>query len=248
MANLTTDELVAIVLVIVVGVVVFLEWRFLRSRREAKIQAAIEQDDAFNSIATARAIAQSLRDQGRDVLAGETLIHQAEGAYERKQFKEALEFTDKARTVLKSSKVSGDLIYCPAPKDSGKIDPAEECVPVLDAAKKLPQNYLEAKFIIETTADRLKQRNPEEVKEVRVLVENAQRMFDQENYSESLRYAMKARRILDEGSPTPAPKSKAATERIAGITELPSKKCPSCSASVSGDDAFCRKCGTRVSV
>jgi hypothetical protein len=113
----------------------------------------------------------------------------------------------------------------------------------------VPANQDRGKFIIDTTADMLEGKNADETKEARILVDNARRMFEQENFSESLRYAMKARRLLDSEKETtiPASKNREATERIAKVVELPAeKKCPSCSSQISSDDLFCRKCGAKV--
>ncbi len=241
--ELTSELLIALALVIVLGVVVFFEWRYLRSKREGKMEAALIQDEAYNSITTAKAIAESLRNQGRDVKDADLLILQAESAYSRRGYRDASELADKAKNALKFSKPSEDLVPCAAPTKKEDAPLEEECVPVLQSAKKLPPNYLESKFVLECVKSKAEGSSSPHIEEIRQNLAAAQERFDKEDYGGALKYGMRAKRLL-EGESTEKVEKAAPVPPVTTTVKL-EHGCTKCGAGSREDDLFCPECGAR---
>lgn len=265
----TIEIVVAILLVLILGVVIFFEWRYLRSRREAKVDAGLIQDDAYNAIATAKSISESLRNQGRDVKESEALIRQAEDAYSRRNYLDACNIAGRAKSTLKFSKPTDDILYCAAPTSKEEAVADEECVPVLQAVKKLPTNYLESKFLLESTKQRAEGAGSPDIDEINEDLCIAQSHFDRKEYDEALKYAMRAKKLLEHGrkentvmitTATPSQETRNVNTCQKCSTELGESDifcpgcgsrqgravCSSCSSEAQEGDKFCRKCGTKI--
>ncbi|MBI0583381.1 MAG: zinc ribbon domain-containing protein [Methanomassiliicoccus sp.] len=250
-----TETLILIVVVIISAAVAFLELRFVRDRRRTKIDAAVEKDDAYNAVTTTRAVAMSLRQNGRDTTEGDVLIYQAESAYGRGEFLNATELAGRARKTLMTCKEK-DLMSMPAPSVR-KCEEESTEVPATRISK-MPANYLESKFIIDTVEGMVPQAPDGVREEAETCLARARSCFDGEEYTAALAEALKAKRVLAPAERSrrtapsevirlspPARTESAAEKAPAGGSE-PRMSCPSCHVEVRPDDAFCRKCGTRI--
>jgi len=249
------DNFILIVAVALIIVLVgWLEIRYMKKRRKDQVDVGIIRDDAYNAVATIKAVASSLRDNGREVMEAEMIIYRAESAYESGNYAECKEFADQARSSLLRSKSKNDLADMSEPPAPTTVEKLSTEVPA-NMTKKMPANYLESKFIIET-ADGMVQAAGEEARtEAELLCQEAKGAFEAGDYTAALRSAMRAKRAL-EGS---AGKQKGRAFANAEVLVLPKKKeerpaeeaaaevtkCENCGAAVGPEDGFCFACGKR---
>ena len=97
---LDADQIFLIALLAVLGIVIYLELRFMRSRNKEYIERMMDKDDAYNTIATTKAIASSLKQKGRDVKEADLVIIQADNAYKRNNYVAARDTAKRAREIL----------------------------------------------------------------------------------------------------------------------------------------------------
>jgi hypothetical protein len=171
------------------------------------------------------------------------------------------------------TKPTMDLTALPEPET---VDAVEDERPVeqepVDKTPKLPENFMQAKFMLGTAKESIESarsagRNTSEA--VKALKDAAEQ-FKSEQYGKALSMALKAKKLA-EGLPvtplktqegvqpvtdlsTPAPESVASWKaevaaqggKLEHVSEPETLTCPNCETSVTSDDAFCRKCGTKL--
>lgn len=248
--DIAPEILIMIVALLILASVAWLELRYLRTRRQARMDISLAQDDAYNAIATTKAVSDSLRQQGRDTSEADVLLYQAESAFDRREFTNSKEIADRARTALRSSKVKEPLI-CPV------LEPKTEEIPVeklptdvpSTATKKLPANYLESKFIIDTVRCLMEQAPMELKVSATPYLSEAQQLFDKEDYTGALRCAMRAKRCLEGGPSTTSSRVKSTETKpeatVLSKVEQEGNSCPSCGAGMGEEDQFCFSCGAK---
>ncbi len=248
--DLPSETLILIVAVVVAAAVAFLELRYLRTKKHVKVDQYLEQDDAYNAVTTTRSVAGSLSKMGKDTAEADVLIYQAEAAYDRREFIRCLELVGKAKNALKNCKDKG-LINAPVeePRSADKDGSKEESKAVLaNECKKLPQNYLESKFIIDTVKGLLPDAYAVQREAGQKEIDIAQARFDAGDYSEALKAALRAKRVLCPSAPSKERVPNIPTEVIkaqAAPKGSPSG-CGNCGAMMSPDDDFCPSCGTKA--
>lgn len=266
---------------IALAAIAWLEMRYIKKRR-GDPDEVVEQDHIYNSLATYRAVSSSLGSQGRDTTEADILLFQAEGAYKRGQFTDCKDLTDRAKIALRNAPQKEKVVPASAPKGS-----AEEIIPVevpiepappvtKEAAKpadvpslktrKMPCNYLESKFVIDSTKSMLDVAPEGRREAARCMLDDAQACFEEADYTDALRHAVKAKKLLEgcEDHATammerdePDAKDAIACAGCAAVMSpddvfcfacgAPAlRSCPNCSADLVRGDAFCRKCGTRL--
>ena len=266
--------------IIVLAAIAWFEMRYIK-RRRGDPDEAVEQDHIYNSLATYRAVSSSLGAQGRDTTEADILLFQAEGAYKRGQFTDCKDLTDRAKIALRNAPQKEKLAPASPPKG-----PAEEIVPVeapIDPTpvaretvkpaevpslktRKMPCNYLESKFVIDSTKSMLDGAPEDQRETARCMLDDAQACFEEADYTDALRHAVKAKKLLegceDQAPAGPEREEPDAKDAIAcagcGAVMSPDdafcfacgapalRSCPNCSADLVRGDAFCRKCGTRL--
>ncbi len=264
------------VIMAVSAIIIYFEAKIIRRRRSEREKVTEDRDEAYNILETTKAIASSLRSQGRDVLSAEMLLTQAENALQRHDIQGCKDLSNKAKDILISSKKAEPAGHISKEDASG---PA----PVLQENKeRAPENYLESKFMMETVYD-LVERSPQDLR-MRALAELdlAKLSFSKGEYTEALRSAMRAKRVMDPecdldkkgsavelksssaanaedpsnvvGHNGPLTCSKCGKEAMKGDLFCPAcgsrlapRICGSCGKEMQDDDMFCRKCGIRAS-
>ncbi len=265
------------------SVIAWLELRYIK-RRRIDADVAVDQDHVYNSLATYKAVSDSLRAQGRDTTEADILLFQAEGAYKRGQYMDCEELSGRAKTALRNAPQKEVPAPPPQPEEivheAGSAEapvapltsapmaqndttrPAE--VPSLKT-RKMPCNYLESKFVIESTRSLLDDA-PERKRDVaRCMLDDAEACFEEADYTDALRHAVKAKKLLEGNEEASAaaeddePPTKDTID-CAGCGSAMSeddafcfacgapamRSCPSCSAELIEGDVFCRKCGTKL--
>lgn len=242
---------------IALSVIAWLELRYIKGRR-VDTDVTVEQDHVYNSLATCKAVSDSLRAQGRDTTEADILLFQAEGAYRRGQYLDCEELSGRAKAALRNApqkemlsppsqptevtqegepaEVRIDPPSAPRTMPSEAAAPAE--VPSLKT-KKMPCNYLESKFVIETTRSMLDDAPEQQRDAARRMLDDADACFEEADYTDALRHAAKAKKLLE--------CCEAAAPAVKECDAPPAKDsivCAICGAAMSGDDAFCFACGT----
>jgi hypothetical protein len=266
------ETIILIVAVLIVAAVAYLQLRYIRSKKEVKLEGVLDQDDAYNAVVTTKAVATSLRTAGRDTTEADLLIYQAENAFERREFTNSIELATRAKTALRNSKEK-DLLNCPVPPPDAEKEGAESKEVPAHAVLKMPANYLESKFVIDTVRCMLPDASLEAREEAQRSLDLAQASFDGSDYTEALKQAMKAKRALGPGpkaekarpvaivneTPKPPPTAVPGSCQTCGMklgtddefchacgARQETRICPSCSREASPDDVFCRKCGAKI--
>ncbi len=270
MATLTSQEILAIVLVVVVsaivaGLLLYL-MRRLRERR-AEILNQLDQsprrlsDRAYNRLAMARREASLLSGQGVDVARAQEQVAQSQAAFDNRQFDRAYELAQSAHeslvrlrlgNPLRSTSTSGPAAT-PVTAPSAVTAPASAPVsPPLPAA--VPKNRAESQFQLRLLDEALaRAKSPDGARSVAIEAHGA---FDAGNYTEAFRLALRARRQLGDGvealAPTPgrvagpvsdAPTRGGADPLGAAVAAASAERCAQCGHPTTADDVFCRGCG-----
>ena len=252
MADPGTDQVtVALILFIVaLAIAAFLQTRYLRKRmknrrlRTAKRDADLP-DEAHNAIITTKAILSSLERQGIQSEEASAWLREAQTAYARRNYRVAVEVTGKARDRLLSLKAAqaskGDLAKLEQLSNAG---PDDEMTTKELLQKEIPPNLLQSKFSIEVAGTAVEQGRMagRDVSQATELLEAAKARFDAKDYAAAFSTARQSKRVADGGAFE-------VSVSVPAVTPAPTtsgRACPSCGSSLRSDDAFCRKCGTRV--
>ena len=250
------DLIILAVLGVILAIVVFLELRYFRSKRKARVDNKILLDDAYNSIMTTKAVAEALKSQGKVSKEANLLIIEAEAAFQRGNHLYALESINKAKDLLKNAKEETADPVASIVAKVGSKGVEEKCEVPFQEARKLPKNYLESKFMICSVRDILEQRGAKQKNAgAEENLKQADQMFQKEEYTEALKLALRAKRALDGGADSIGPIESKPIATDSQMERLPpqpkslrepSKNCVRCGASLTDDDVYCRKCGMKV--
>jgi hypothetical protein len=245
---------------IVLVIALFIQFRFLRPKRDDAIEKALDRDDAYNAMTTAQAVSNALRDKGRDTKEADRLLVEAELAYNRGDYLKCTDASKRAKDYLTIAPMAKPDF---APLSEDKPEPSDKPLPEqpkISEVKKLPQNYLESKFMINTAADHI-EKGRSEGKDVTAsvcLLDEARMAFDCKDYDTAFRKSLKAKKVAEETA-EPDPDSivevampvrtveviKPAHEEVA--QEHPgAASCAKCGTEARDDDNFCAKCGTPI--
>jgi len=271
---------VMVVLLILLAIAVFFEVRFIRSRKSKGVDKVLIKEEAFNAIVCTRAVANTLRQRGERSKEADLLLVDAEAAYSRGDYLSAKISADKAREALrhvKTDEASAIFDEAVTSKADEKDTQEEACEVPFVETKKFPKDLLESKFMISSVQDSLQQAKSQG-KDASVAEDHlaqAQDLLGKCQYTDALRFAMKAKRSLEGGDtkerakaskpapetgqePEPKPKTDYCRKcntlvdegdtfcRRCGEKMVKVPRCPGCAAEVGQEDVFCRKCGTQL--
>jgi hypothetical protein len=216
-ADLTTTEIVAVAVIVVLAVVVaglmlFLIRR-LRQRRdkllgELRDRPELVRDRAFNRLAMARAESEILARQGSDVTRARDLIAQAQGLFDLRDFDRAYQVAQQAHEALVHARQVSPLRRETTP---ARAENASETrpVPVVGAASPtpsspisgIPKNRAESQFqlrLLDGDLEGARAVRPRSAtfREATRLRTEAGAAFDRGDFTEAFRLALKGRRTL----------------------------------------------------
>ncbi len=251
----TQDEVIRTVVIIAMVVILMgvlvLELRFLRARRKKRMGTADLPDRAHNAILTTKAIAETLARGGVRSSEADDAIREADAAYRMRNYRVAMELADRAKSLLRAAKqryqAQGDLAKIestPAPA------PVEEVTTKEKLTKELPPNYAQSRFSMNVAGEEVEaaRSRGQDVQAAERHLADAQAAFDAQDYDSALRNAIRARRALEAATPQSAPAAPATVAPPPPSAPAPkARTCTNCGAAVAEDDAFCRKCGTKLS-
>jgi ribosomal protein L40E len=255
---MTSHDLVtaAVILLLVgLGVATFLELKFMRKNLKARrIRAAKRTDDlpdeAHNALLTMRAIATALERGGVRSDEVEGMLHEAQIAHDRRNYRVVMELTSKAKEKLTALKArhsaDGDLAKVATIPAGGEEPTTKERL-----QKDFPPNLTQAKFTLELAESTIAQgrETGRDVAQAEAILVHARTQFDGKDYTAALVSARQAHRsALGEAiawSTAAVPPASAAASGPAPIA-VQAGACASCGTPLAADDLFCRKCGARA--
>jgi hypothetical protein len=240
--------IVAVVLVIgAVAAILWFELKFMhKSMRARRVRAAREieelPDKAHNALLTTRAIAATMERGGVRSDEVDELLREAQMAYRRRNHRVVLDLTSKAKeklTTLKARHAAmGDVAKLEALPSGGTDEPTTKEL----LQRDYPPNLAQAKFTIDLAATSIEQGrgSGRDTAQAEALLGRARARFEAQDFAGALSSARQAQRSSEGGpiaglvfEPTPVQESDGAS-------------CPACGSPVASDDAFCRKCGTKI--
>ncbi len=271
MSSLTSQELLAIVVIVVLGVAVVTLLLFLVKRlkdrrdqllHELRDRPELVQDRAFNRIAMARREAEILGRQGRDVGRARELIAAAQAAFDTRNYNEAYRSAQLAHESLVHSR-SPPLASAhrgpstaPLPSPSAPTAPLPNGTgpwvagPATGPAAAIPRNRAEAQFQLRLldqelgTAREGRPGTPETAEAVAGR-DRARAAFDRGDFTEAFRSALRTRRALGgtvEALP-PSPTFRSPADRPPASSP-PSAAADAAEAAMrAADAARCPECG-----
>jgi len=254
MADPVVDNLpiiVAVILLVLVAVT-FLELRYLKGFMRKRQSREDLPDRAHNALLTSKAIAETLRTSRVATAGAEDVIHEAEAAYRRGDYRVTIELADKAKGMLKTEKARhdkfGDLSRLQRSAASSSDEPTTKEV----LQKEMPPNYMQAKFTISLAEERIAAAREvgRATANAEAFLGSARASFDSKDYEAALKLAVKSRRTADgelvAEAPPPAVGESAPAPRPVEIPRPAHRACSSCGSELLAGDAFCRKCGVKV--
>lgn len=246
----TWKAVAAVVVVIILVVIIYVEFRYLRRRREARFKDRTVGDQAYNAILTVKAIASTLERGGVWSEEADGFIRMAEEARARGEGRAVVQLTDSAKNALMREKQRhremGDIAKLPekAPEPAGLLSDEQTTKERIE--KELPKNYLQAKFMMSATDKAIEEgrRDGRSVDEAVRLRAQAQKSFEEKDYDTSLKQGFAARKAAEEIVIEIKP-----TDRVTAPPLVPTSRarlCKSCGTELRPEDMFCRKCGVKV--
>jgi RNA polymerase subunit RPABC4/transcription elongation factor Spt4 len=253
---------ITIVLVVAMVLLILIEILYLRSRRikkklqkgtplEAKQTKDRLRDEAHNALITGRAIVRTLERSGTPMKSAWELLKEAETAFDRKNFRVCINLVDKAKEMMKSARLArekkGDLTKL----ESTPVTPAgkDEMLTKEYIQKKVPENYMQAKFSLGVARKQLKDRKGEglDTDTAGLVLQDAERAFEDNDYMTALKLAIHCKNMTDVGGSGLATITAAEDEEVIEITEEQLKnRCTGCGEFLTEGDGFCRKCGAKI--
>jgi len=252
MADPVTDQIIIAVVLFAVamGILAFFEIRFLRKRMKGRRKRLGKRDDeladqAHNAVITTKAILSAMDRQGVRSGDASSMLREADMALARHNYRVVIDLTSKTRDRLMSAKAAqatrGDLAKL---EQVATVGGSTDVTTKERIQKEFPPNLLQSKFSIELAGTAIETaRTAGRGTDVATqLLDSAKARFDSQDYDGALRFARQSKRSADgEAIELPPAVAPAGPSMPAG-----DQSCPSCGASIRPDDAFCRKCGTRL--
>jgi predicted RNA-binding Zn-ribbon protein involved in translation (DUF1610 family) len=253
--HLDTFELALIVILgIVLVVALFIQFKYLRPKRDDAIEMALDRDDAYNAMTTTQAVSSTLRERGRDTSEADRMLIESELAYNRGDYLKCSDSAKRAKDYLANAPMAKIEL---GPLTESEPTPSDETLPEqpkISEAKKLPPNYLESKFMMDTARDEI-DRCAAEGKDVSgsiCLLDEAKMAFEGKDYDMALRKSLKAKKGAEASTEPAKEKTPEITPPIKTVKKDIVKDsssvalCANCGIEVRDDDNFCAKCGKPI--
>ncbi len=248
LADDTWKAIAALALVLIMIVVIYIEWRFLRRKRWARQKEVTVKDEAYNAILTTKAIASSLSRSGVRSLEAGRLIRKAEEAKAKGDSKAVMQHTDAAKEILMKEKLRqkkiGDIAKLPAKGESVPATPVDNTMEKFE--KETPKNFMQAKFVIDDAERTIEKgkgegRNMNEAVRLQAM---SQKFFNAKDYDSALKFGLMAKKSAEGEAATASTPSAPVPVPVPPVTGT--KTCASCGTTLKQDDIFCRKCGVKI--
>jgi hypothetical protein len=232
--------------VIIAELIYFIRRRRKRMKLRRGPKGEPLSDKAHNLIQTTESISTSLSNQGIRTAEANSLLAEARRFENMGDHTTAIERAEAAKLALIRAKREQDIGPTAQPVQakpgSGDMKEEEEGEEDLVDLSKLPKNYMQAKFILNSARDLIEKDNIKSG-EAYDFYQKAKGHFDAKDYSKALSLAIKAERLLDSETVGLIGEEEA-EEHEKEVVEV--QACPECDSEISADDAFCRSCGEKL--
>ena len=231
------------ILIALLCLILFLEWKFMRSRFKRKKKDSDLLDRAYNEVRTTENILNMLKRDGIDTSAAQPYITEAKAALSRSDHHSCIEYAEKAKFSLRKARAQADLKpFWDDPSEEGEIGKEEIEKPALDS--KLPENYMQSKFTISLAEDAIRtaSRKGKNISKAKELLQQSIKAFENRDYSTALNLALRSKKCAD------GIEDKGGIVELSVCEESREHKCPNCGESIKINDIFCRKCGAKIEI
>jgi ribosomal protein L40E len=243
------DSIVYIgILSVVLIIVIYFELRIMRKRFKRDYEEDIAEDSTYNHILATKAASEAVARQGRDTSRADALLLKAEVEFKNGDYRKADDTVNAAKDSLAQAREKL-LAMAEAPEAPDEGAQEQESV---HAVKKLPKDYLEAKFMISKAGDEIDsaQKEGRDVVEATKMLEEARTAFAADDYTLALKKSINSQKWIGQKLPdtVPAPAEVSKTivaEKPHYLEQAAEQKCK-CGNVLSPDDNFCRRCGAKV--
>ena len=259
---MTKDEII-LLLLMTMGMAIAAELAYILLRRNLRKKEMFKRksepvetmaERAHNLILTTKSISRTRANQGIDTLEADSILRKANSDESAKDYSSAIERAEAAKLVLLMAKREHSARNPDAPVSTNAdnrpmnqsiYDSEDVPLSVSQTREKkdmdsLPTNYVQAKFMLNTTKDLLDKKGISSG-EAYDFYKKARKFFDQEDYSSALSHAIKADRLMDSETLELIGEEKQEDEE-----EIIIYVCPGCDNEIADDDAFCRECGENL--
>jgi hypothetical protein len=258
--TLDTTSILIIGLFVLLIAVLYFEFKYMRPKRRDDIEAVLTKDQAYNALVSAKAVSKSLKDMGKDTKEAEVLLERAQLNYEQKDYVKSISMAKASKDALLNAKdipLAKKELEAPAPSQPSQEEEVVHEDRTVHEIKKLPQNYMESKFLLSTTQSEIEgAEGKRSVEEAKKLLADAQSSFDSADYTACLSNCMKAKRSLAcaptersaamENAATNVSNAKVVPSPLHDLNERSPGTCSKCGEPLLEGDRFCGKCGTEV--
>ncbi len=265
-----TMTVLLLALATVAMVVVYIMMALMKKSKIKKLKESVDpKEEAYNQIQMLKSMVRIMGDKNYDVSSVESMVEKAQKAYDMENYAECTEIVNNAKRILvrlRNETVVEDNVSPQVAREMEiikKIDEGEQKgelpTPLRELEKDLPENFLQSKFEIKVVERKIVDYEEGEVKEAAVLyLTKAKRAFDNREYTEALRFAIKSNRILETGEipqertiKNVVPKIEPPKHGVVPIVEEEPEKeeelrCQNCGAVVRPEDKFCWNCGAKL--
>ncbi len=246
---MNTEYLIILIIAILIAVpiIAYEAMTIIRKmkKRELSEDTNIE-DRAYNLMKSTESLTNIMKERGYDVSSIESILEEARSEYSNKSYPKVIELCSEARRLIsrlnaenvehsKDQQVSPQVEEEIKKVSEIKVEQKEVLSPTYELKKKFPENYLSAKFsinIVESKVGNVEDQNTKNA--VLQMLEIAKKDFNDQNYTEALKYSVKADKILE---------NEKAPETIEDAEIL---RCPECGSVINENDKFCWNCGAKI--
>ena len=275
MMDPATQSLIEFVLVVIflpivayLLLIIFKKSKMKGARREMNLD-----EDAYNQIQILDSMIKMMNRKGYNTSSVESMLLKAREAYDNENYALCIEIINNAKRILMkidkinevenkvSPTVAEEMKIIKRIEEGEGTSTTEELPPrVKEFERKMPDNFLQSKFEIKVVEGKVLKKEEGEVKQAAILYLNkAKECFENKEYTDALRFAIKSNRILDtneipEGesvipktiSKTVEPSPPLQEEHHEEVIEEEELHCPNCGAVVKIGDKYCWNCGAKL--
>lgn len=200
--DLITKIVILAALIGGLAVVLYFEVKYMRRRRQSKIDTQMAKDGAHNALVTTKALQRTVSREGYDVAKAERLMIEAQSAYGSGNYSKVHSLSDEAREVMKRAKEEETVETFEDHSETPSEDPSEEeevDSPPFQEMDDMAHNLVESKFMITNVEYMISQlpEGGESRKEGTRLLELAKTQFEAEEYTEALKFACQAKKWIE---------------------------------------------------
>lgn len=207
----TVTVLLAAILSAVIASVIYYYFEKTKDQRLKKIKkkkTISPENEVYNKVKSAQRITRMMKRKGSEDKNAERIANRAERALKAGEHSKAKELADEAKDRLSDKKetfdeardVSSKKTYTVDELDEIEFEEKEEAKKKREELKEqkerlesLPDNYLESKFEMKRVKDMLDKEGDEEAEKY---YNEAEKCFEDEDYSEALKYTVRCRKVI----------------------------------------------------